>query len=79
MGQIHGWAVKTKAGVLQLSLVAFFSASDDLESPSCDGFFQYTPTTGELTKWTHGTNQWSRQSIGTVTWTDSQQYRIDRH
>ncbi|NEK39810.1 hypothetical protein GR253_38120, partial [Rhizobium leguminosarum] len=41
MGLEHGWEVKTKAGMLRLSLVAFFSASNDLANPTCDGFFQY--------------------------------------
>lgn len=79
MGLAHGWEVKTKEGMLRLSLVAFFSASNDPSKPSCDGFFQYTPTTGDLSKWTQVRSQWSRKSLGTVVWTHEQSYRIDRH
>ncbi|WP_375755775.1 hypothetical protein [Corallococcus exercitus] len=79
MGQEHGWEVKTKAGMLRLSLVAFFSASNEPANPTCDGFFQYTPTTGDLSKWTQERNQWRRQSIGSVNWIDAEHYRIDRH
>ncbi|MCY1030132.1 hypothetical protein OV207_01585 [Corallococcus sp. BB11-1] len=79
MGLAHGWEVKTKEGMLRLSLVAFFSASNDPSKPSCDGFFQYTPTTGDLSQWTQVRSQWSRKSLGTVVWTHEQSYRIDRH
>ncbi|WP_223764003.1 hypothetical protein NR800_09565 [Corallococcus interemptor] len=74
----HGVTVKTYAGEVPLSIVAFFSLSDSLEHPPCDGFFQYIPATGELLRWLRGDDGWGRQIIGRVEWLDSTRYRIVR-
>ncbi|MBN9685303.1 hypothetical protein JYJ93_22925 [Corallococcus sp. NCSPR001] len=74
----HGVSVKTHAGEIPLSIVAFFSLSDGLEHPPCDGFFQYIPATGELLRWLRGDDGWGRQIIGRVEWLDGERYRIQR-
>lgn len=74
----HGVTVKTHAGEVPLSVVAFFSLSDSLERPPCDGFFQYIPATGELLRWLRSDSGWGRQVIGRVEWLDSTRYRIVR-
>lgn len=79
MGALHGWAVETKTGKVPLATVAFFSNSNDFEHPTCDGFFEYIPVTGELLKWTvDSQGEWRKELTGTVTWTDESTYRIDR-
>ncbi|WP_233602390.1 hypothetical protein [Corallococcus sp. CA047B] len=75
----HGVTVKTQAGVIPLSIVAFFSHSGSLENPPCDGFFQYVPATGELLRWLRKDSDWRRQVIGRVEWLDDTRYRIVRN
>ncbi len=49
-----------------------------MKNPTCDGFFQYIPGTGELLKWTHSRGAWVHELTGRVVWLDSETYRIDR-
>ncbi|RKH11075.1 hypothetical protein D7X74_26175 [Corallococcus sp. CA047B] len=78
MGRTHEWVVEVGGKKVPLSVVAFFSNSDDLGQPSCDGFFQYIPVNGELKKWTgDGSGGWRQELLGTVTWQDEEHYRID--
>ncbi|RKH39947.1 hypothetical protein D7X12_22155 [Corallococcus sicarius] len=78
MGRTHEWVVQVRGKKVPLSVVAFFSNSNDLEHPSCDGFFQYIPVTGELKKWTgDASSGWRQELLGTVTWQDEEHYRID--
>ncbi|AFE03368.1 hypothetical protein COCOR_00255 [Corallococcus coralloides DSM 2259] len=78
MGRVHGWVMELGGRKVPLSIVAFFSNSDDLDHPSCDGFFQYIPVTGELKKWTgEARGGWRQEVLGTVTWQDETHYRID--
>jgi hypothetical protein len=73
----HEWAVDTKEGKVPLAIVAFFSRSTDPASPSCDGFYQYTPDTRTLDEWSRPDGTWVRKKIGTVTWIDATHYRLD--
>ncbi|NPD27803.1 hypothetical protein [Corallococcus exiguus] len=78
MGRVHGWVMDVGGKNVPLSIVAFFSNSDDLDHPSCDGFFQYIPVTGELKKWTGGVRGgWRQEVLGMVTWQDETHYRND--
>ncbi|RYZ17858.1 MAG: hypothetical protein EOO70_00725 [Myxococcaceae bacterium] len=78
MGRLHEWVVDVGGKRVPLSIVAFFSNSDDLGQPSCDGFFQYIPVNGELKKWTgDASGGWRQEMLGTVTWQDEEHYRID--
>jgi hypothetical protein len=52
-------------GSVQLSAVAFFS--NDVESPRCDGFYQYLPLTGQILKWTRVT-RWMCEQTHRVEW-----------
>ncbi|MFP2932071.1 hypothetical protein ACLESO_44285 [Pyxidicoccus sp. 3LG] len=79
MAAIHGLEVKTRTGSVPLSIVAFFSGSNDVERPTCGGFFQYVPKTGDVLKWTTThPGRWQRRQTATVTWTSETSYRIDR-
>lgn len=77
MAAEHGVVVKTRTGAIPISIVAFFSRSSDLENPSCDGFFQYIPGTGELLRWTHSQGAWVHELTGRITWIAADTYRID--
>ena len=74
MGKLHGFAVETKTTTVQLAVIAFFSRSDDLKSPTCDGFFEYIPTTGEVTKWTPTRGTWDWERVGSVEWLNDTDY-----
>lgn len=66
MGLIHGFENDTRDGKVRLAIIAFFSTSNDFESPSCDGFFEYIPATTELVKWNHSQNDWLSDYLGLV-------------
>jgi hypothetical protein len=78
MAAEHSVVVKTRAGEVPISIIAFFSNSDALEHPRCDGFFQYIPGTGELLRWSHSEGNWTHRITGRVVWTDATTYRIDK-
>ncbi len=77
MAAEHDLTVKTRSGVVPISIIAFYSNSDDPEHPTCDGFFQYVPGTGELMKWTPAQGHWTPEQIGTVTWTGPGIFHVD--
>jgi len=77
MGRIHGFEVQANKQRIPLSIVAFFSND---KQPRCDGFYQYAPLTGQILKWTvNAQGEWNRESTATVTWTDSESYRIEKN
>lgn len=78
MAAEHGVVVKTRTREVPISIIAFYSKSSALENPTCDGFFQYIPGTGELLKWTNSQGIWSHEVTGRVVWLDASTYRIDR-
>ncbi|MCY1018093.1 hypothetical protein [Pyxidicoccus sp. MSG2] len=65
-GTEHGFESETKDGRLRLSVVAFFS--NHVAEPTCDGFHQYIPMTGQLLKWTQAEGRWSCEQTGSVVW-----------
>jgi hypothetical protein len=65
-GAAHGFESDTKDGRLRLSVVAFFS--NQVVKPTCDGFHQYIPVTGQLLKWTHAEGGWRCEQTGSVVW-----------
>lgn len=65
-GATRGFESETKDGRLRLSIVAFFSSGT--EEPSCDGFHQYIPLTGQLLKWTSLQGGWRCERTGFVVW-----------
>jgi hypothetical protein len=69
LANAHEWLVKTKDATIHFSVIAFFSRSTDGGTPSCDGFYQYAPGTGDLLLWTNAEGQWGRRRLGTVVWT----------
>jgi hypothetical protein len=74
----HGRVVETKEGSIPVAIIAFFSNSSDPESPSCDGFFEYSLQTNKLVRWSpdeHG--HWSEKKAGAVTWFSETRFRID--
>lgn len=77
MGKIHGFEADTNAGKVRLAVIAFFSKSGDPERPSCDGFFEFIPLTGELLKWVHSQGLWRMERIGMVKWIDETEYRVE--
>lgn len=77
MAAEHELVVKTRSGAIPISIIAFYSNSADPERPTCDGFFQYVPGTGELMKWTPGQGHWTPELIGAVTWTAPGIFQID--
>ncbi|KFE70085.1 hypothetical protein DB31_5127 [Hyalangium minutum] len=72
----HEWVVDTKDGKVPLAMVAFFSNSGG-EGARCDGFYQYTPETRELVKFTQTQGEWFREDIGRVTWVDEKSYKLN--
>jgi len=78
MATLHGIAIKTQTGAVPISIVAFYSNSDALDNPTCDGFFQYIPGTGELVKWVNSRGTWKGEITGRIVWTDTTTYRIDK-
>ncbi|MCP3063340.1 hypothetical protein LXT21_31630 [Myxococcus sp. K38C18041901] len=68
-GMVHGFESETKDGRLRLSVVAFFSRS--ASEPSCDGFHQYIPLTGQMLKWTRADASWRCEQTGSVRWSDT--------
>jgi len=78
MASLHSWFVETKSNKVLLSVIAFFSRSEDPERPTCDGFFQYIPATSDMLKWTQDSGVWKREALGVVTWIDENNYRIDK-
>ncbi|REG34396.1 hypothetical protein ATI61_103290 [Archangium gephyra] len=82
-GRIHGFQfealnAKNKKEQVKLAVIAFFSNSNDLENPTCDGFFQYIPLAGQLRKWTHSRGEWRCQQTGTVQWFNDVDFRIEK-
>ncbi|WP_224240256.1 hypothetical protein [Hyalangium gracile] len=76
MGKLHGFESKTQATTTRLAIIAFFSRSDALESPPCDGFFEYIPFTGALAKWTRAGEKWRKEQLGSVKWINDDTYEI---
>jgi hypothetical protein len=74
MGGLHGFTVEAKNKTVQLAVIAFFSRSDDLGAPTCDGFFEYIPATGEVTKWTPASGKWDWERMGSVEWLNETDY-----
>lgn len=65
-GRKHGLAFNNEDGQIKLSVIAFFTQGGR-DHISCDGFFQYTPLTGELLKWTKTSQgEWQSETEGTV-------------
>jgi hypothetical protein len=64
-GEKHGKAFFTPAGQVNLGIIAFFSNGTGGHA-TCDGYFQYTPFTGELQRWTRDHSQWRPESMGTL-------------
>lgn len=62
----HGYAVQTKDGTIQLSVIAFFS--NHAVDPSCDGFHQYMLGTNQILKWTRTPTGWKCAQTGRVIW-----------
>ncbi|WP_224249817.1 hypothetical protein [Hyalangium gracile] len=72
----HEWVVDTRDGKVPLSMVAFFSNSGG-ENARCDGFFQYTPESRELIKFTKTQGEWFREDMGLITWIDQTTYKLN--
>ena len=78
MGSLHGFAAETQAGRIPISIIAYFSRSNDPSSPACDGFFEYIPLTGTVTKWTHTGSTWAQERIGVIEWINEEKYDFRR-
>jgi len=65
-GALHGFEFQTREGTVRLSIVAFFA--HDAANPTCDGFHQYVPVTGQLMRWTAERGRWSCRQTGRVMW-----------
>lgn len=67
-GGRHAFEVETRDGTIRLSIIAFFS--DNPESPTCDGFYQYIPVTSQILKWTNARSKWDCEQTHSITWWD---------
>ncbi|MFP2929225.1 hypothetical protein ACLESO_29285 [Pyxidicoccus sp. 3LG] len=67
-GAMHGFEFQSRKGTVRLSIVAFFS--HDATNPTCDGFHQYVPVTGQLMSWSQTRGQWSCEQTGRVVWNE---------
>jgi len=79
MARVHGsWVVKARDREVPIAIIAFFSNSVT-EPVECSGYFQYIPVTGEIIKWTRTQGgSFAEKNIASVTWIDSDNYRIER-
>ncbi|MFL5355034.1 hypothetical protein [Archangium sp.] len=77
-GDEDGFEVETRDGKIRLSIIAFFSDSDDTAHPTCDGFFQYIPLTGQLLKWTSAQGAWHCEQTGTIKWFARTDFRFEK-
>ncbi|ATB30953.1 hypothetical protein [Melittangium boletus] len=77
-GLTHGFEVETRGGKVQLSVVAFFSNSNDLAKPRCDGFFQYIPLKSQLLKWSNTPTGWRCQQTGVVKWLTETEFHVEK-
>lgn len=76
-GMMHGFSFKAGEREIPIGVIAFFSRGGP-GNPSCDGFFQYTPLTGELLKWTvDAQSGLKREQYGVVKWLDSENFQIE--
>lgn len=77
LANTHEWVVNTRDGKVPIAIIAFYAKSPDTTSPPCDGFYQYTPETRELSQWARTAEGWRGRKIGTVTWISPTEYRVD--
>jgi hypothetical protein len=69
IAQIHGSFVETREGKIPVSIIAFISNSYVPQPSSCDGFYEYSHGSAEVTRWIPGSHgQWQKTKAGTVTW-----------
>ena len=77
MGRRHGFSMKDGSREIPISVVAFFSNSADIDRPSCDGFFLYSPSKGKISKWTPTDGKWKPRPFATVKWTSPIHFVIE--
>ncbi|HZH78399.1 MAG TPA: hypothetical protein VEY88_20390, partial [Archangium sp.] len=69
MASTHEWAIQTKKhGEILLSIIAFFSNSKDPAAPTCDGFYQYIPSTRTMARWTQTQGEWKQDILAPNLW-----------
>jgi hypothetical protein len=78
MANAHGLIAKVGNRRIPLAVIAFFSNSKDAQSPSCDGFYQYTPATSELMKWLNTGGEWRDERVGKVDWVSPTRFIITK-
>ena len=67
-----GYRQETRDGGRLLSTVAFFS--NQVEAPTCDGYYQYFPLTGVIVKVTHKNNRSTCEQFALVKWDDTLEF-----
>ncbi|QSQ21332.1 hypothetical protein JY651_40125 [Pyxidicoccus parkwayensis] len=67
-GVLHGFEFQSRKGTVRLSIVAFYS--HDVTNPTCDGFHQYVPVTGQLMNWSPTRGRWKCEQTGRVVWNE---------
>ncbi|MGZ3458045.1 MAG: hypothetical protein ACXU86_06010 [Archangium sp.] len=76
-GVLHGFSFEAGEREIPIGIIAFFSKGGP-GNASCDGFFQYTPLTGELLRWTvDGTSGLKKEQYGVVRWKDAENFEIE--
>jgi hypothetical protein len=79
VGEKHGKTFYTPAGPVNLGIIAFTSNSTG-GKVTCDGFFQYTPFTGELQRWTRNQDgQWRPEKMGKIAYEWKADGSLDIH
>jgi hypothetical protein len=78
MASQHDWQLETRNGTVYLAVIAFFSRSKSIGAPTCDGFHQYVPATGQLVTWVHTQGQWEKTYDVILRWIDDKTYRIEK-
>ena len=77
LGREHGFKTTTESGEIRLGIIAFFS-NGSYDLPTCDGFFEYIPYTGNMSKWTVKDGQWTSHPYADVVWVSPSDYMIKR-
>jgi hypothetical protein len=77
LGREHGFEAMVQGKTARLGIIAFFSTGS-YDNPTCDGFFEYIPITGKMSRWTVKDGQWTPDSYADVIWTSPDDYIIKR-
>lgn len=78
LGREHGFEAMAQDEKIRIAVVAFFSNAS-YDQPSCDGFFDYIPVTGMISKWTIRDGGWRMRPYQKVVWTSPSSFTFEKY